>query len=479
MAARRSELSFAASAAATPLLRLLDAESAHRLAVWAAAHGLVPRERRPDPPSLQVRRRARLRMRARMHAPLRPADAAAARAQTTLWGRRFPNPLGLAAGFDKDAEGVDGLLGLGFGFVEIGSVTPLPQPGNDKPRVFRLPEARAVINRYGFNSAGLEAVAATLLERRKRVDLAAAGAPDAPPRGLLGVNLGKNKTSDAGADYGAGVAALARFADYLVVNVSSPNTPGLRALQGRAELDALLRAVLAARAALDWGGKPPPPLVLKIAPDLTPADLADVAAVALARGLDGIIVSNTTLARPPAVAALPHGAETGGLSGAPLMGPATEVLRDMYRLTRGRVPLIGAGGVASGADAYAKIRAGASLVQVRAGTGLPCLRCVCAAAHAVLCSQVYTAFAYDGPPLIPRIKGARKQCEHAFLPRCLTLPNALQRSWRPAWRRTASRAWRTRWVRTTARRPSAAASEQICTRAVLCTNVGTESCAHA
>ncbi len=289
----------------------------------------------------------------------------------TLWGRRFPNPLGLAAGFDKDAEAVDGLLGLGFGFVEIGSVTPLPQPGNDKPRVFRLPEARAVINRYGFNSEGLEAAAARLLARRRAADVAAAGDAGAAPRGLLGVNLGKNKTSpDAGADYAAGVTALARFADYLVVNVSSPNTPGLRALQGRKELDALLRSVLQARAALDWGGRPPPPLLLKIAPDLTAADLADVAAVAVARGVDGIICTNTTLARPPQVASLPHGLETGGLSGAPLMGPSTEVLRELYRLTKGRVPLVGAGGVCSGADAYAKIRAGASLVQARMRTWL-------------------------------------------------------------------------------------------------------------
>jgi len=293
----------------------------------------------------------------------RPPDA-----QTTVWGRRFLNPLGLAAGFDKDAEAVDGLLGMGFGFVEVGSITPLPQPGNDKPRVFRLPEVRAVINRYGFNSQGLEAAAARLLARRRDADVAAAGAAgsEGAPRGLLGVNLGKNKTSeDAGADYAAGVTALGRFADYLVVNVSSPNTPGLRALQGRKELDALLRRVLAARAALDWGGVSPPPLLLKIAPDLTAADLADVAAVALARGIDGIICTNTTLARPPSVTALPHGNETGGLSGAPLMGPATEVLRELYRLTRGRIPLVGAGGVSSGADAYAKIRAGASLVQAR------------------------------------------------------------------------------------------------------------------
>jgi dihydroorotate dehydrogenase len=335
---------------------------------------------------------------------VRSSTAFAVSRQTTLWGRRFPNPLGLAAGFDKDAEAVDALLGLGFGFVEVGSITPLPQPGNDKPRVFRLPEARAVINRYGFNSKGLDAAAAQLLARRRTVDVAAAGdsSSNGAARGLLGVNLGKNKTSaDAGADYAAGVTALGRFADYLVVNVSSPNTPGLRALQGRKELDSLLRRVLAARAALDWGGMAPPPLLLKIAPDLTAADLSDVAAVAVARGIDGIICTNTTLARPPAVVALQHGNETGGLSGAPLMGPATEVLREMYRLTQGRVPLIGAGGVSSGADAYAKIRAGASLVQART---MLLMQRVVLAYHAL--AQVYTAFAYDGPKLVPDIKGA-------------------------------------------------------------------------
>ncbi len=350
---------------------------------------------------------------------------------------------------------MDGLLGLGFGFVEVGSITPLPQPGNDKPRVFRLPEARAVINRYGFNSQGLDAAAARLLARRRATDVAAAGDAGGAgsPRGLLGVNLGKNKTSpDAGADYAAGVTALGRFADYLVVNVSSPNTPGLRALQGPKELDALLRQVLAARAALDWGGVSPPPLLLKIAPDLTAADLSDVAKVALARGIDGIICTNTTLARPPSVTALPHGNETGGLSGAPLMGPATEVLREMYRLTRGRVPIIGAGGVSSGADAYAKIRAGASLVQVRL-TCLPAPRCLLTVLRP---GQVYTAFAYDGPPLIPRVKGAWFGILHAAL--CgslLTRASRVQPSWRTALLRMALPASQTPSERTTARRRSA------------------------
>jgi len=398
-------VSFAASALATPLLRLVDGESAHHLAVFAAAHGLLPRERRPDFPALQAR--ARCGGPARMHRRSPPAPS-----QVTLWGRVFPNPLGLAAGFDKDAEGVEGLLGLGFGFVEVGSVTPQPQEGNPRPRVFRLPDQRAVINRYGFNSQGLAAAEANLLARRKQARPSAglrtgvgsyrnsraaspqlmlasvsSGAEPCAPRGLVGVNLGKNKsTVDAASDYEAGVAALARFADYLVVNVSSPNTPGLRSLQGRAELDALLRRVQAARAAVDYGGAQPPPLVLKIAPDLTQADLKDIAAVALARRLDGIIVSNTTLARPPAVACLPHGQEAGGLSGAPLFEPSTRVLRELYALTRGRIPLIGAGGVSSGHEAYQKLRAGASLVQL------------------------YTAFAYEGPPLVRRVKAELADC---------------------------------------------------------------------
>jgi dihydroorotate dehydrogenase len=226
--------------------------------------------------------------------------------------------------------------------------------------VFRLPEDGAVINRYGFNSEGIDAVAARLVRRARR--------------GVLGVNLGKNKeTADAAEDYAAGAAALARFADYLVVNVSSPNTPGLRALQDRGVLDALIARVQAALPT------PAPPLLVKIAPDMAAEDLADIAAVARARRLDGIIVSNTTIARPPELRDAARG-EAGGLSGRPLFAPSTVVLREMRRLTGGDIALIGVGGVGSGADAYAKIRAGATLVQL------------------------YTALVYDGPGLVARIK---------------------------------------------------------------------------
>lgn len=284
--------------------------------------------------------------------------------RTRVWDLDFANPLGLAAGFDKDAEVADVLLRSGFGFVEVGSVTPRPQPGNPKPRLFRLAEDRALINRLGFNSAGLARVEANLRRRRAA----------APKGGVIGVNLGRNKDSaDAGADYLAGLRALAPLADYLVINVSSPNTPGLRALQGRDQLEALLAPL---RAALDeMGGGRRPPLVLKIAPDLTAEDRADIAEVAMAQGLDGLIVSNTTIERPAGLRSRFRG-EAGGLSGAPLFGPSTALLAEMYRLTGGRLPLVGVGGVASGVEAYAKIRAGAALVQlytglVYQGPGLP------------------------------------------------------------------------------------------------------------
>jgi dihydroorotate dehydrogenase len=281
---------------------------------------------------------------------------------TRVFGLDFPNPIGLAAGFDKNAETFRHMAALGFGFAEIGSVTPRPQPGNPRPRLFRLPEDQAIVNRLGFNNDGLAAVQARLRRR--------------PPRmqGILGANLGRNKDStDAAADYAAGVRALAPLADYLVVNVSSPNTPGLRALQGREPLAALLAAVRAAR------GGPSPPLLLKIAPDLTEADKADIAEVALEGGVDGLIVSNTTIARPAGLAS-PAAVEAGGLSGRPLFAPSTAVLADMYRLTSGRLPLIGVGGIAGAEDAYAKIRAGASLLQL------------------------YTALVYQGPGLVARIK---------------------------------------------------------------------------
>ncbi|HEV7369623.1 quinone-dependent dihydroorotate dehydrogenase [Arenibaculum sp.] len=321
---------------AGPLLRALDPERAHDVTIRLLRSGLAPADRSADEPMLAQR----------------------------LWGLDFPNPVGLAAGFDKNAVVPDAMLRLGFGFVEVGSVTPRPQPGNPRPRVFRLPEQRALINRYGFNNDGLDAVEARLRARARR--------------GIVGANIGKNKdTADAADDYAAGIARLAPLVDYLVVNVSSPNTPGLRALQGRAPLAALLGRAMEARARA--GSDRPPPLLLKIAPDLTPEDEADVAEVALASGIDGLVVSNTTVARP---AGLPPGIarEAGGLSGAPLMEASTGLLARMYRLTGGRMPLVGVGGISSAEDAYAKLRAGASLLQL------------------------YTALVYRGPALVAELK---------------------------------------------------------------------------
>lgn len=319
-------------ALADSLLSRLDAEIAHGLAIRALKSGLIPGDRRVDPPSLGVK----------------------------VWGRSLPNPIGLAAGFDKNAEVADATLALGFGLVEIGSVTPRPQEGNPRPRLFRLPQDRGVINRMGFPGHGLEAARARLAAR--------------PRRGFVGVNIGANKDSaDRAADYVAGCVALAPYADYLVCNVSSPNTPGLRNLQGRAELTGLLKRVQDAIAAK------PVPLVVKIAPDATDDDLDDIVFVCRELKLDGIIVGNTTLSRPASLRSRRR-AETGGLSGAPLTALSTEVLRKTARRVGRQFPLIGCGGVGSGADAYAKIRAGASLVQL------------------------YSAMVYEGPPLVRRIK---------------------------------------------------------------------------
>eukprot|EP00850_Spirogloea_muscicola_P018557 SM000171S03246 [mRNA] locus=s171:200950:204495:+ [translate_table: standard] len=363
-----SEWGFKVADFVAPTLRLLDPETAHRLALWNAAHGLVPREYRPDPLPLHCR----------------------------VWGRHFSNPLGLAAGFDKSAEAVEGLLGLGFGFVEVGTVTPAPQEGNPKPRVFRLPEQKAVINRYGFNSEGIVAVARRLGAQhgKRRAQLGGKSQPatvdivggKAGP-GIVGVNLGKNKTSvDAAADYVQGVHTLSQFADYLVVNVSSPNTPGLRKLQGRKQLQDLLKKVLAARDEMQWGEEGPPPLLVKIAPDLTRQDMADIAAVALALRLDGLVIANTTVSRPQSILGLVNSNEVGGLSGKPLFELSTYVLREMYRLTKGRIPLIGCGGISSGEDAYTKIKAGASLIQI------------------------YTSLAYEGAGVVPRMKRELAEC---------------------------------------------------------------------
>ena len=325
-----------------PVLRLLSPERAHRATVRALALGLAPADRGGDDPILACR----------------------------VWGLDFANPVGLAAGFDKDAKVPDAMLGLGFGFVEAGTVTPLPQPGNPKPRLFRLDADGAVINRFGFNSGGLAAFAGRLARRRRRGITA----------GPVGANVGVNKTSADGiADCVIGIEALAALADYLVVNVSSPNTPGLRDLQCRARFGELIERCLAARrrAALESGREPP--LLFKIAPDLSDGEKKDIAEVARAAPVDGLIVANTTIARPQSLTARDRD-EAGGLSGRPLFVPATECLRDIHRLTGGSIPLIGCGGVSDGGDAYAKIRAGASLVQL------------------------YTALVFAGPALVGRIK---------------------------------------------------------------------------
>lgn len=285
-------------------------------------------------------------------APTRPA---AGPLVTTVAGLTFPNPLGMAAGFDKDGEVPDALLGLGFGFAEVGSITPLPQAGNPRPRLFRLVEDQAVINRMGFNNGGAEAAVARLAARAARP-------------GIVGINIGANKDSvDRSADYATMTRLMAPLASYLAVNISSPNTPGLRALQDESALTDLLDGVLAAR------GPEGPPVFLKVAPDLEPADIDAIARIALDRRLGALIVSNTTIARPPLRSA--HGGETGGLSGAPLRDLAQQRLRDFRQATGGAIPLVGVGGIATAEDAFARIRAGASLVQlysamVYAGPGI-------------------------------------------------------------------------------------------------------------
>jgi dihydroorotate dehydrogenase len=269
-------------------------------------------------------------------------------------GLTFPNPLGMAAGFDKDGEVPDALLGLGFGFAEVGSITPLPQPGNPKPRLFRLAEDRAVINRMGFNNGGGEAAAARLAARKHR------GPATSLRAGIVGINLGANKDSpDRIADYATMTRIMAPLASYLAVNISSPNTPGLRALQDEGALTGLLDAVLEAR------GAEGPPVFLKVAPDLEPADIDAIARIALDKELGALIVSNTTISRPPLKSR--HAGETGGLSGEPLRPLALQRLRDFRKATGGALPLVGVGGIATAEDAWARIRAGASLVQLYSG----------------------------------------------------------------------------------------------------------------
>ena len=323
------------ASAMMPLIRGLDAETAHGLALKALAAGLAGRDSGGDDPVLA----------------------------TECFGLRFRNPIGLAAGFDKDAVAVAPLMRLGFGFVEAGTVTPRPQPGNPRPRLFRLQEDAAVINRMGFNNGGLDGYVARI------------AALPRPLPAVFGANVGINKEgADPERDYPALYAAVAPHADYVTVNVSSPNTPGLRDLQGEERLASILDAIAATRASLPRT----PPLLVKIAPDLADDALGPIVNACLARGVAGLIVSNTTIARPTTLRSA-FAKEAGGLSGQPLFAPSTEVLRKVFRIARGRIALVGVGGIATAEQAYEKIRAGASLVQV------------------------YTGFAYAGPVLPRRL----------------------------------------------------------------------------
>ena len=322
---------------ATHALRRLDPEAAHRLTIAALKAGLGPKAPTAPTPDLAV----------------------------NLAGLHLPNAIGLAAGFDKNAETPDAMLRAGFGFVECGTVTPLAQPGNPTPRLFRLTEDKGVINRLGFNNGGLEPYVARLAARRRA--------------GVVGANVGANK--DAGdriADYVTGLTRTWPLADYFTINISSPNTPGLRDLQGGEALQDLLDRIAEARVSLEAkDGRRP--VFLKVAPDLKPAQVEHIVEQAIANGLDALIVGNTTLSRPAHLLS-PHAMETGGLSGAPLMDLSTRMLRSFREASKGRIALIGAGGIASGADAYAKIRAGASAVQL------------------------YTAMIYHGPGLVMSIR---------------------------------------------------------------------------
>jgi dihydroorotate dehydrogenase len=349
-------------ALARPLLGLIEPESAHRLAIKGLKVAPLP-SRSDDDPLLAVR----------------------------AFGLNFPNPVGMAAGFDKHAEVPDALLRLGFGFVEIGTVTPLPQPGNPKPRIFRLSEDSAVVNRLGFNNDGHERAVQRLKARAGRA-------------GIVGVNIGANKDSaDRIADYVAGVKRFAPLASYLTVNISSPNTPGLRAMQERAALAELLSRVIAARNGAATG-EHKLPVFLKIAPDLGEAELADVAAEVLDKKADGLIVSNTTLSRDGLTG--PHRGETGGLSGRPLFSRSTAVLARMRRLAGPELPLIGGGGVDSAETALDKIRAGADLVQL------------------------YTGMIYGGPALPGRIvTGLAEACSRQGLTSISELRDSAVEEW--------------------------------------------------
>jgi dihydroorotate dehydrogenase len=322
--------------AAAAALRHLDPETAHNLTLRGLKAGLGPRQDGPDDPALAVE----------------------------MAGMRLPSCIGLAAGFDKNAEAPDAMLAAGFGFVECGTVTPLPQDGNPRPRLFRLSDDQAVINRMGFNNGGLEPFAARLIRRARR--------------GHVGANLGANKDSaDRIGDYVTGLRRLWGLSDYFTVNISSPNTPGLRDLQSRGALEELCGRVAEARASLRDGADYP--IFLKVAPDIAESEVGEIVHIVATAGFNGVIVSNTTITRPETLRSGQKG-ESGGLSGGPLMPRSTHLLRLFHQANNRHLALIGAGGVASGADAYAKIRAGACAVQL------------------------YTALVYGGPGLITRIK---------------------------------------------------------------------------
>jgi dihydroorotate dehydrogenase len=329
-------------ALASRLLRQLPAETAHDLAIRALPW--APRLKLDVPPGLGVR----------------------------LAGLDLAHPLGLAAGFDKNAEALGGLARLGFAFIEAGTVTPRPQPGNAKPRLFRLPEDEAIINRMGFNNAGLDAFADRLASRPQDV--------------VIGANIGINKDeSEPRAAYAEGADRLLPLADYLTVNVSSPNTPGLRDLQEKRALTGVLEAVTAARVRHVANGGPRRPIFLKVAPDLDEAAARAIVDAAVEAKIDGLIVSNTTVARPAGLSGKSR-REAGGLSGRPLFTASTQLLALMARHAEGRLTFIGVGGIGSGADAYAKIRAGATALQL------------------------YTAFVYEGPGIIQRILDELAEC---------------------------------------------------------------------
>jgi dihydroorotate dehydrogenase len=317
--------------AALPVLRRLDPERAHTLAIKALSWGLAVDASGTDHPALGI----------------------------SVLGRRFGNPIGLAAGFDKNAAAGPALLRLGFGFVETGSITPLPQAGNPRPRIFRLTEDRGIINRLGFNNLGLGVYLQNLARLSGRTI-------------PLGANVGINKDgADPVRDYPSLIQAVGRLVDYAVINVSSPNTPGLRDLQSEAQLRSILRAVRAVE------GRPP--ILVKIAPDLSQDGLASVVETCVEEGVQGLIVGNTTISRPPGLRS-PHAREPGGLSGLPLQRLSTAMLARTFLLARGRLELVGVGGVFTGGDALTKIQAGASLVQL------------------------YSSFALHGPALIPKLK---------------------------------------------------------------------------